>query len=195
MDACERQAALDSARQGDAQALGRLLESYRSYVRVLVRACRAEPLQARLDDSDMIQDALLEAHRSFAGFRGATVAELAGWLRQVVIRTAGHALRRHLGTGKRDASREEPAGLADVAADSGSSPSARAIRHEQEERMAEALARLPDDMQQVLLGRHLDGLSYAVLAERLGRSEAAVRVLYTRALRRLREECQGRDSS
>jgi RNA polymerase sigma-70 factor (ECF subfamily) len=55
--------------------------------------------------------------------------------------------------------------------------------------MAEALARLPDDMQQVLLGRHMDGLSYAELAGRLGRTEAAVRVLYTRALRRLRDEC------
>jgi RNA polymerase sigma-70 factor (ECF subfamily) len=55
--------------------------------------------------------------------------------------------------------------------------------------MAEALSRLPEDMQQVLLGRHLDGASYGVLAERLGRSEGAVRVLYTRALRRLREEC------
>jgi RNA polymerase sigma-70 factor (ECF subfamily) len=53
--------------------------------------------------------------------------------------------------------------------------------------MARTIAGLPDDMQQVLLGRHLDGLSYAVLAERLGRSEGAVRVLYTRALRRVRE--------
>jgi DNA-directed RNA polymerase specialized sigma24 family protein len=40
----------------------------------------------------------------------------------------------------------------------------------------------------VLLGRHMDGLAYGQLAERFGRSEGAVRVLYTRALRRLREE-------
>lgn len=44
-------------------------------------------------------------------------------------------------------------------------------------------------MQQVLLGRHVDQASYADLAERLGCSEGAVRVLYTRAVRRLREEC------
>ena len=42
-------------------------------------------------------------------------------------------------------------------------------------------------MQQVLLGRHLDGLSHAELARVLGRSESAVRMLYLRALRRLRE--------
>jgi RNA polymerase sigma-70 factor (ECF subfamily) len=192
MNAGEQQAALERARQGDTQALGALLDSFRPYVRYLVRALGGERVQARLDESDLIQDAFLEAHRDFAQFRGGTVAELTAWLRQIVLRTAGHTLRGHLATGKRDVAREGPAtGLADRAADPASSPSVVAMRHEQAARMAEALARLPDDMQTVLLGRHMDGLAYAVLAERLGRSEAAVRVLYTRALRRLREECQG----
>jgi RNA polymerase sigma-70 factor (ECF subfamily) len=71
-------------------------------------------------------------------------------------------------------------------------PAEQAIRSEQAARMAAALARLPEDMQQVLLGRHMDDLPYTILAEHLGRSEAAVRVLYTRALRRLREECRER---
>jgi RNA polymerase sigma-70 factor (ECF subfamily) len=177
MNGGEREAALDRARRGDAQALGELLESYRPYVRVLIRAFRDERLQARLDGSDLIQDALLEAHRCFAQFRGAAVAELTAWLRQIVLRTAGRTLRGHLGTEKRDASREQSAGAADFAVADGGTPSDQAIRHEQAARMAEALARLPDDMQQVLLGRHTDDLSYTVLAERLGRSEAAVRVL------------------
>ena len=53
--------------------------------------------------------------------------------------------------------------------------------------MAEAIAELSEEMQAVLLGRHLHFRSYAELAVELGRSEGAVRVLYTRALRRLRE--------
>ena len=190
MNGGERQAALDSARRGDMDALGALLECYRPYIRVLVRAFRDDRLQARLDGSDLIQDALLEAHRSFRQFRGATVTELTAWLRQVALRTAGHGVRDQLAD-KRDAGRERQIGPdADVAADDGDTPSAVAIRHEQAARMAVALARLPEDMQQVLLGRHGDDLSYAILAERLGRSEAAVRVLYTRALRRLRHECR-----
>jgi RNA polymerase sigma-70 factor (ECF subfamily) len=64
------------------------------------------------------------------------------------------------------------------------------MQQEQAARLTAALARLPDDMQQVLLYRHVDGLSYADLAALLGRSEGAVRVLYTRALRRLRKEYQ-----
>src|SRR5262249_40229590 len=102
---------------------------------------------------------------------------------------AGHTLRSHLNAGKRDAGREEGLDhLSDQVAVE-STPSQRAERHEQTARIAEAISRLPEDMQQVLLGRHADELSYAALAERLGRSEGAVRVLYTRALRRLREKC------
>jgi RNA polymerase sigma-70 factor (ECF subfamily) len=184
-----QQATLERALQGDCQALGELLDSYRPYLRVLARALRHGRIQARLDDSDLIQDALVEAHKTFGQFRGLTVAELTAWLRQIVVRTAGHLVRSHLAAAKRDAQREQRLDDLPAPPDSGNSPSAQAIRHEQAARMADALARLPEDMQQVLLGRHMDGQSYAVLAERLQRSEAAVRVLYTRALRRLREEC------
>src|SRR5689334_2667118 len=190
MNAGEQQTALARARLGDSRALGQLLESFRPYVRCLVRALGGERLQPRLGESDLIQDALLEAHRSFGQFRGGTVAELTAWLRRIVVRTAGHSLRTHLEAGKRALAAEQPAGDLDGQAAPGSSPSAQAERHEEAARMAEALARLPDDMQQVLLGRHMDGLPYAALAEKMGRTEAAVRVLYTRALRRLREECR-----
>jgi RNA polymerase sigma-70 factor (ECF subfamily) len=190
MDAAQRQACLDRARGGDAHAWGRLLEAFRPYVRVIVHAQQDRRLRPRLDDSDLVQDALVEAHRVFATFRGTTVAELAGWLRTIVRRSIADAAREHLGAGKRARSREQPLdGVGDLAGGSGSSPSAQAIRHEQAARMAEALTQLSDDMQQVLLGRHVEDLPYAVLAERLGRSEGAVRVLYFRALRKLRELC------
>ncbi len=191
MDADERQAVLEQARGGDAQAVGTLLEGYRPYVRVLVRAFKDERLQGKVGESDLIQDALLEAHRCFASFQGSTPAELAAWLRQIVIRSVGHTIRGFLGTEKRDVAREQAmAGFAQLLARSGSTPSAVAIRHEQAARMAAALAQLPDDMQQVLLGRHVDNLSHAEIAAKLGRTEAATRVLYTRALRKLREVLQ-----
>jgi RNA polymerase sigma-70 factor (ECF subfamily) len=188
MDAGERQTALDLARRGDGAALGPLLESYRPYLRVMVHSLRQERLQARLDDSDMIQDALLEAHRSFASFAGSTLEEFLAWLRQIVLRTTGHTLRGHLDVGKRDLGREQPvSGLSSFLADTGSTPSAQASRHEQAALVAEALAQLPEDMQQVVLARSLEGLPHAEIAQRLGRSEDAVRALYVRALRRLKE--------
>jgi RNA polymerase sigma-70 factor (ECF subfamily) len=184
----DRQAALDRARAGDTAALGELLGNLRPYVRLLVRTLRRGRAPARFDDSDLVQDALLEAHRGFAAFQGRTVAEFTSWLRTIVRRTVGRTLRDHLETSKRAAGREEGAGGLDAVAAAESTPSQSLVRDEQAAEMAAALARLPDAMQQVLLGRHVDGLSHAELAARLGRSEQAVRVLYTRALRRLREE-------
>jgi RNA polymerase sigma-70 factor (ECF subfamily) len=180
---------LRRARDGDRAALGELLDGFRPYAVLLVRGLVGGRLQARMDHSDLVQDALLEAHRAFGGFRGGSPGELAAWLRAVVLRTAGHTLRAHRGTAQRDAGREQPL---DPAAEPGNevSPSSAADRHERSARLAAAMERLPDDMRLVLVGRHFDGLGYAELAGRLGRSEGAVRVLYTRALRRLREECQ-----
>jgi RNA polymerase sigma-70 factor (ECF subfamily) len=192
MNADERQACLDRARQGDTDAVGQLLNAFRPYVRVIVRAHGDRRLQGRVGESDLIQDALLEAVRSFPQFRGTLVSELAAWLRQITLHVVAGAARTHLGAGKRDLSYERPLnGCEGALADSGSSPSAQLLRHEQAARMAQAVSVLPDDMQAVLLGRHVDNLPYATLAEQIGRSEAATRVLYTRALRLLRSACQG----
>jgi RNA polymerase sigma-70 factor, ECF subfamily len=185
----QRQTWLDQARLGMASALGALLESYRPYVKVLVRGIRDRRLSRQLDDSDLIQDAFLEAQRGFAGFQGVTLAEWTAWLRTVVLRAAGKTQRGRVGTQKRDVSREQPLDQASAVA-AGDSPSAEAIRHEQAARMAEALGRLPEEMQQVLLARHVDGLSHADIAQQMGRTEGAVRMLYLRALRCLRATCQ-----
>src|SRR5262245_40520467 len=112
MNAEQRREALERARQGDADALGRLLESYRPYLRLLVQGACGGRLRARMDDSDLVQGALLEASRGIGQFRGTTPAELTAWLRQIALRTVRHALRDHLGSAGRDAGREVPLGEA-----------------------------------------------------------------------------------
>jgi RNA polymerase sigma-70 factor (ECF subfamily) len=166
MDVPQRQTWLGQARGGDAAALGALLDSYRGYVGVLVRGVGGWRPAGQADDSDLLQDALREASRGFAGFQGATLEEFTAWLRGIVLRAAGKAQRGPPGTQKPD------------------------VGHEGAARMAESLARLPEEMQQVLLSRHVDGLGHADVARQLGRTEGAVRMLYLRALRRLREICQ-----
>jgi RNA polymerase sigma-70 factor, ECF subfamily len=158
MTAAEYQAALERARAGDGEALGRLLEGLRPYLRFVVRALRRGRVAGRLDDSDLIQDALLESQRCFGRFQGQSVNELAGWLRAIAVRTVGHALRDHLGAARRDAGREVR-GAPEEVVDAGSTPSGRAMREEEVARLATCIERLPDDMQQVLLGRHTDEVS------------------------------------
>jgi RNA polymerase sigma-70 factor (ECF subfamily) len=163
------------------------MQSFRPYVRVLVQAARRGRGLERQDDSDLIQDALLLAHRAFERFRGTTVAEFAGWLRQLAIRTVGHAARAARAD-KRTALREADAPDLDaLPLPDGSAPDGAALLHERSAQIAAALEQLPDDMRNVVLGRFLDGLSYDELARRLQRTPGALRVLYLRALRKLRE--------
>jgi serine/threonine protein kinase len=72
------------ARAGDQTALGKLLESYRSYLLLLVRLQISRKLQSKLDADDFVQETFLEAHRTFAGFRGKTEKELMSWLRSIL---------------------------------------------------------------------------------------------------------------
>lgn len=181
MTSADQHEALQRSRSGDASALGALLESYRPYLAVLARSFRKKPARPDVDESDLIQDALLEAHRSLAGFRGETVAEFTGWLRQVAIRTIRRTLRRRAGT------IDEDHDLNSLSAND-STPSERAMRHELTMQVTTALAGLPSEMQDVLLARHLHGWSYAEIAQHQGKSEGALRVLYLRALRRLQGE-------
>ena len=66
-----------------------------------------------------------------------------------------------------------------------------AIRGEQSLRVTAALSRLPDDYQTVLILRHLEGMTFPQVAERMERSIDSVEKLWLRGLTRLRKEFSG----
>jgi RNA polymerase sigma-70 factor (ECF subfamily) len=72
-----------------------------------------------------------------------------------------------------------------------SSPSQQAARRERAILLADALARLPDEYREVIVLRHLQGLPFAEVAQRLGRSLDSVDKLWVRALARLRRTLRG----
>ncbi len=184
-----------AAKAGDAVALGRLLEAYRNYLRLLARMEIGRRLQGKVDDSDVVQEAFLDAHRYFPGFRGATVGQFVAWLRGLLAGTLANQVRRYVGTQARDVrlEREIADGLdrSSVLIDRGltaphSSPSEQAVRHEQAVALADALARLPSDYREVIVLRQLEGLTFPQVAERLGRTVDSVEKLWLRALAQLR---------
>jgi RNA polymerase sigma-70 factor (ECF subfamily) len=179
---------LEQSRAGDRAALERLLERLRPYLHLLVRPHLGPDLAARLESSDLVQESLLNVVRGFDGFRGTDVPQFLAWVGQIVARVAASAGRRHA-AGKRDRRREAagPERLAEVAAGS-SGPPERAARDEQAARLAAALERLPPAYRDVIQARFFDGLPFADVAARCGRSAAAVRVLCLRAIQRLRRE-------
>ena len=186
-----------AARDGSEQALEELLGRYRHFIELLVRSrCKGGGLQARVDSSDIVQETLMRVARHIGDFDGGAEREWEGWLRTIAEREVIRQLRYHLGTAGRDADREQ-AGPADDSAGaqalanwleaSITSPSLAFVRKERALLLADALARLPEDHREVLVMRHLEERPFPEIAETMDRSAGAVRVLWVRALRRLRE--------
>lgn len=182
---------LQALQQGDGKVQGEVLERYRHWLTLLARLQIDTAFQGKFAESDIVQQTLLEACRDLPQFRGQTEAELLGWLRQILAHVLAHEVRRYRGTQQRDVDREislddalrqSSQRLQECLANSGSSPSARAARHEEELLLADVLAKLPIDHREVIVLRNLEGLSHEEVAQRMGRSVGAVRMLWVRAL-------------
>jgi RNA polymerase sigma-70 factor (ECF subfamily) len=53
------------ARDGDQSALGKLLDLYRNYLRLVARSLIGAGLRVKLEPSDLVQETFLKAHRDF----------------------------------------------------------------------------------------------------------------------------------
>jgi RNA polymerase sigma-70 factor (ECF subfamily) len=194
------QSMLDQARSGDTEALGELLESYRAYLTLLARVQIGRRLQGKVDAADVVQDAFLGAYRDFAQFRGTREQEFLGWLRQILAYVLANLVRHYQGAQRRDVRLERQLAIeldqSSHALDRGlvaeqSSPSQQAMRREQAVLLAEALARLPDALRDLLVLRHLEGLTFPEVAQRLGRTLDSVKKQWPRALASLRRVMEG----
>jgi RNA polymerase sigma-70 factor (ECF subfamily) len=179
----------------DARALGALLERYRGYLVLLARLQIDRRLRGKADPADLVQETFLEAHRSFARFRGTTEAALTAWLRQILAANLVDLVRRFLRAKRRDVRLERELAedldrssraLCQAVSAPNSTPSQQAARREQDVLLAEALGRLPADYREVLILHHLEGLSHPDIARRMGRTVDSVKNLWARALGKLR---------
>lgn len=175
---------------------GRLLESYRAYLNLLVRIEIGRGLQAKVDGSDLVQETLLEAHRHLPQFRGSSEAQFVAWLRQIMAGRLANLLRRYYGTEGRDVRLERELGaqldqssqLFDGGlVDGQSSPSQQVARREQAVLLANALEKLPPDYREVIFLRHFQDQPFVEIARSLGRSVDSVEKLWVRGLARLRQ--------
>jgi RNA polymerase sigma-70 factor, ECF subfamily len=190
---------LTKARAGASDGLGRLFDHYGNYLKLLVATHIDERLRARCSPSDVVQETYCEAHRDFASFHGRTEGEFLAWLRKILANNMAREVERHILTAKRDVRREihlgamgqaverSAARLESILADRGPSPSADVHRHERSVMLANYLAELPADYRQVLVMRHCEELPFKEIAERMGRSAGAVRMLWLRAIGQVRE--------
>ena len=180
---------------GDKAAIEQLLATYRTRLRKMV-AVRMDPrLLARLDPSDVVQEALITAARKLPEYLRERPLPFYPWLRQVAWNRLVDLHRRHLQARKRRATSEERGdmGLPDQSAmqlagrllSTGTSPSGRLMREERRERVRAALTQLPPHDREVLVLRYLEQLSIGEIAAVLKVTEGAVNMRQVRALERL----------
>jgi RNA polymerase sigma-70 factor (ECF subfamily) len=186
---------IEDARRQAPGALDRLLESYRNYLRLLARTGIDASLRGKADPSDLVQETLLKAHQHFDQFQGGTEAELVGWLRQILARNLADLSRRFKSAGARAVRREQSLddfhgsasrAVLQLVSPNGHSPSQSAQRRELSLVLADALAELTPDYREVLVLRTLEGRDWEEVARVMGRSAGAVRLLWARALQKLR---------
>jgi len=190
---------LEASRGDDARALGQLLDSYAKYLEKIVASARIyDELRRVASMSDLVQHTYLKAVRDFHQFRGNTENEFRAWLRKILINTHGHLVEKYLDAEKRNVRREfsmadiaraierSAVCMEQVAIDRGSSPSGAAQRRERSLILSDELAKLPEDYRQVIELRNIEGLSFEQVATRMGRKSGAVRMLWLRAIKRLR---------
>lgn len=187
------------AQSGDQQAEAWLLEEVRVFFRALARKETWDLAVGGVEASDMAQDCCLKLTTSIHQFRGVTGVEFIAWLR-TLARNANLDVRRRdnaqiRGGGRRPIALPTDAnGDVAIAADV-STPSKETTRQEEYELYQKALALLPADHQQVIrLRLSPDKLSWAEIAERMGRGEDAAKQLFQRAykeLKRINDQFRG----
>jgi RNA polymerase sigma-70 factor, ECF subfamily len=190
------EALIVAALSGKDGASGRLLARYSTYLNLLARIEIGRRLRGKLDPADLVQETFLEAHRHFPSFRGSTEPEFVGWLRRILAGVLANTIRRYFGTKARDPRLEQELQigvdqssciLAGKLISPGSSPSEAASRREQAVLFADALSRLPDDYREVIVLRHLEGLTFAGVGERMGRTVDSIEKLWLRAVAKLKQ--------
>ncbi|MBM4011684.1 MAG: sigma-70 family RNA polymerase sigma factor [Planctomycetes bacterium] len=195
---------LDRVRDGDADAINRLLERHRQAIRQMIDRRMDRVITRRVDASDIVQEVMIEANRRLGDYLVNPTMPFRLWLRHMARDRLIDAHRRHRVAATRSLDREVPlvsgdgdgssAGEIVGVADRELTPAAAATWHELERRFAAAVERLDEGDRQIVLLRHFEHLSTAEAAAALGLAKPAAGMRYLRAMRRLRSLLDGSDS-
>jgi RNA polymerase sigma-70 factor (ECF subfamily) len=179
--------------QGDRQALGDLLQRYRPRLHAFVEARLDPRVRGRVDPSDVVQEVQLEVARRMDDFLDRRPMPFHLWVRKTAYERLLKVRRDHRRRARRSVDREEALPerssllLARPLLAGGPSPSQQLAAREFADRVGLAVAGLAEADREVLLMRHMEGLSYADIACLMDVEPDAARKRYGRALLRLRK--------
>jgi len=180
----------------DTEALASFIQSHRPQLMAFIERQLGTALRRKIEPDDVFQETSAEAVRALPSVELGD-RDPFSWLCQIAERRIIDLHRRFFGAAKRDAAREvplgssgggdEPAGLINLLVASMTTPSKAFSRNAREARLLEALAKLTEEQQTALRLRYIENQPSKQIAEHLGKSDAAVRVMLTRSLKKLHE--------
>ena len=176
------------------RAFEELVEAHRRYLLFLANRRMRPELCSKAGASDIVQETMLEAQLDPRGFQGRTKDELRAWLRRILLNNLANFERHYLETQGRQVGREvsldheSPSGRSpkDVPARSGATGSGYAVRREEAEALAKALARLTERERLVLTWRYQEQCSFPEIGRRLGGTADMARKVWLHAIEKLR---------
>jgi RNA polymerase sigma-70 factor (ECF subfamily) len=190
----ESEQLIRQAAAGDREATDSLLSRYRSRVRKMVAIRMDKRLAARVDPSDIVQEALADAAQKLPDYLNQQPLPFYPWLRQLACERLIQQQRHHIGAKARTVTREQgdacalpdhsAVELVDQLLASGTSPSAGLMREELQQRVQNMLEKMATADREVLVLRYLEQLSITETAAVLGLTADGVKSRQRRALER-----------
>ena len=204
-DAENTQSLLREIKAGDDAAINRLLERHRAALRRMVEMRLDPKIRQRVDASDIVQEAMMEANRRLTAFLEKPGMPFHLWIRQIATDRLIDQHRRHRVSQKRSVDMEQApvvaANLDHSTIQFGPqlpgrelTPAAAAIRAEMQRRFEQAIAEMEERDQQIIVMRHFEKLTNQEVASVLGLTEPAASMRYLRAIRRLQQQLAPSDS-
>lgn len=180
---------LNEVAAGDSEALEQLLQLHRPYLKQIVQSRLNPALAVRVDASDIVQETQIEISKRIDDFIARRPTTFRIWIRRKALEKLVDEQRRHVAAKQRSVLRERH--LSDVSSWAiarsllHSSPSQRLRRVELQDQVRTLIEQLSEPQREVILFRHVEGLTNAEVGDLLGISPNTIRQRYGRALRQL----------
>ncbi len=191
----ERTAELEEQlRSGNAAAVGPYLDHVRHQLLAFIERQLGSQLRTKIEADDILQETGIEAVRQYEKNSQRDQRPFS-WLCQIAERKIIDAHRHHFGAQKRDAGREKAldlggdktggANFMNMLIMSITTPSQAFSRNAREARLAEAVGQLPNEQREAIRMRYVENLPSKEIADKLGKSDASVRIMLSRSIRKL----------
>lgn len=188
---------VESIRRGDRESLANYIDLKRPQLMAFIHRSMSDGLRHKVDAGDILQETSVRAIESIETY-DLGQRDPFSWLCQVAERRIVDAHRKHFVTqkraGKREQSLDRKVGsggdqqeFVNFLTNSLTTPSAAFARGQREVLLSKAIEELPEDARVAIQMRYVEGLPSKEIAERIGKSDGAVRVLLSRTLRQLEE--------